>query len=53
MIPDEKQALELHRKYGSSERIVKHCQTVNGVAVTLADLAGRALGTAAYAPGAR
>jgi uncharacterized protein (TIGR00295 family) len=26
MIPDEMQALALHKKYGSSERVVKHCQ---------------------------
>lgn len=37
MIPDEKQALELHKKYGSNDRIVEHCQTVTKVAVTLID----------------
>jgi uncharacterized protein (TIGR00295 family) len=26
LIPDEKHALALHKKYGSNERVVKHCQ---------------------------
>lgn len=34
MIPSEEQALALHRKYGSNERIVNHCRTV-------ADVSGR------------
>lgn len=37
MIPDEKQALELHKKYGSNDRIVEHCRTVTRVAVMLTD----------------
>ena len=37
MIPSEGEALALHRKYGSSERIVKHCQTVAMVATLLAE----------------
>ena len=37
MIPDERQALSLHEKYGSGERIVKHCQTVTRVSVILTD----------------
>ncbi len=35
MIPDEKAALRLHEKYGSDDRIVKHCQTVAKVALLL------------------
>lgn len=37
MIPSEGDALALHRKYGSSERIVRHCQTVVKVAKILTD----------------
>jgi uncharacterized protein (TIGR00295 family) len=37
VIPDERQALSLHEKYGSGERIVKHCQTVTRVSVILSD----------------
>ena len=37
MIPSEGEALALHKKYGSDERIVKHCQTVAAVAKALAD----------------
>jgi uncharacterized protein (TIGR00295 family) len=37
VIPDERQALSLHEKYGSSERIVKHCQTVTRVSAILGD----------------
>ena len=36
MIPSEGEALALHRKYGSNDRIVKHCQTVAMVATILA-----------------
>jgi uncharacterized protein (TIGR00295 family) len=37
VIPDERQALSLHEKYGSGERIVKHCQTVTRVSVIISD----------------
>lgn len=37
MIPSEGEAVALHRKYGSSERIVRHCETVTLVAKALAD----------------
>ena len=37
MIPDEEQALKLHTKYGSNERIVKHCKTVAKVATLIAE----------------
>ena len=37
MIPSEKEALALHSKYGSGERIVRHCQTVARVAGILAE----------------
>lgn len=37
MIPDEGQAMALHRKYGSSERIVSHCRAVTRVSETLTD----------------
>jgi uncharacterized protein (TIGR00295 family) len=37
VIPDERQALSLHERYGSSERIVKHCQTVARVSLILSD----------------
>ncbi len=37
MIPDERQALALHAKYGSSERIVEHCRTVARVSMVLSD----------------
>jgi uncharacterized protein (TIGR00295 family) len=37
VIPSEGDALALHKKYGSSERIVRHCQTVARVAKILAD----------------
>jgi uncharacterized protein (TIGR00295 family) len=36
VIPDENAALLLHKKYGSDDRIVKHCQTVASVARLLA-----------------
>ena len=36
MIPDEQEALSLHRKYGSSPRIVTHCETVAKVSLRLA-----------------
>jgi uncharacterized protein (TIGR00295 family) len=35
VIPDEEESLRLHAKYGSNDRIVKHCQTVTGVASLL------------------
>ena len=35
MIPDEKEALLLHEKYGSDARIVEHCKTVASVASVL------------------
>jgi len=37
VIPSEGEAVALHRKYGSNERIIKHCQTVAMVAMILAD----------------
>ena len=37
MIPSEGEALALHGKYGSDERIVRHCRTVAMVAGFLAD----------------
>jgi len=37
VIPSEGEAVALHRKYGSNERVVKHCQTVATVAKILAD----------------
>ena len=37
MIPSEGEALALHEKYGSNERIVAHCKTVARVAVAIAD----------------
>ncbi len=36
MIPDERAALELHKKHGSNEKIVKHCETVAKVGKILA-----------------
>lgn len=37
MIPDERQALSLHEKYGSNEQIVEHCKTVARISVVLSD----------------
>jgi uncharacterized protein (TIGR00295 family) len=37
VIPDKRQSLALHQKYGSTERIVKHCQTVTRVSAVLGD----------------
>lgn len=37
MIPSEKEALALHRKYGSNDIIIKHCETVAKVAKVLAE----------------
>ncbi|MDG7016038.1 MAG: HDIG domain-containing protein [Nitrososphaerota archaeon] len=37
MIPSEGDALALHKKYGSSDRIITHCQTVAKVAVILTE----------------
>jgi uncharacterized protein (TIGR00295 family) len=37
VIPSEGEAVALHRKYGSKERIVRHCETVAKVAKILAD----------------
>jgi len=36
VIPSEGEAVALHRKYGSDERIVRHCKTVASVARLLA-----------------
>jgi len=36
VIPDEGQALELHRKFGSNEVLLEHCRTVAAVANILA-----------------
>ena len=55
MIPSEKEALALHRKYGSDERIVRHCETVTGVAKVLAEglrLRGQGLDVRAVIAGA-
>ena len=37
MIPSDVESLALHRKYGSSDRIVSHCKTVTRVAEILAE----------------
>lgn len=37
MIPSEGDAVALHRKYGSSQIIIEHCQTVTKVAKVLAE----------------
>ena len=37
MIPSELEAVALHRKYGSSERVVRHCEAVARVARILAE----------------
>lgn len=37
MIPSEREALALHKKYGANEKIVAHCKTVAWVAATIAD----------------
>ncbi|HMD78377.1 MAG TPA: HDIG domain-containing protein [Nitrososphaerales archaeon] len=37
MIPSEEEAVALHRKHGSSDRIIEHCKTVTKVAKILAD----------------
>ncbi len=37
MIPSEGEALALHRKYGSNEHVVKHCEVVAKVARALAE----------------
>jgi len=37
VIPDEAAALRLHEKYGSDERIVRHCQAVTKVALLLTE----------------
>lgn len=37
MIPSEGEAVALHRKHGSSERIIQHCVTVTAVAKVLAE----------------
>jgi uncharacterized protein (TIGR00295 family) len=39
MIPDERQALALHEKYGSNERVVSHCQGCSRLSKTLAEAA--------------
>jgi uncharacterized protein (TIGR00295 family) len=36
VIPSEGEAVALHRKYGSDERIIRHCETVADVARVLA-----------------
>jgi uncharacterized protein (TIGR00295 family) len=35
VIPSEEEAIALHRKYGSSEIIIRHCETVSRVAEAL------------------
>jgi uncharacterized protein (TIGR00295 family) len=37
VIPSEGEAVALHRKYGSNEKIVRHCETVTRVAKILAE----------------
>ena len=37
MIPSEEEAIALHSKHGSSEKIIEHCETVTKVAKILAD----------------
>jgi len=37
VIPSEEEAIALHRKYGSSDKIIEHCMTVARVAKILAD----------------
>ncbi len=37
MIPDERQALSLHEKYGSNEQIVVHCKTVARASMALSE----------------
>jgi uncharacterized protein (TIGR00295 family) len=37
VIPSEGEALALHKKYGSNDRVVRHCQTVAMVAELLAE----------------
>jgi len=37
VIPSEGEAVSLHRKYGSNERIIEHCETVAKVAKVLAE----------------
>jgi uncharacterized protein (TIGR00295 family) len=37
VIPDEQQALSLHRKYGSGPQIVAHCETVAKVSLKLVE----------------
>jgi uncharacterized protein (TIGR00295 family) len=39
MIPDAQQALALHKKYGSNERIVAHCQACARISKLLSDSA--------------
>lgn len=55
MIPSEGEALALHRKYGSNDKIVRHCETVTRVAKILADefqRRGRAVDVRAVVAGA-
>jgi uncharacterized protein (TIGR00295 family) len=37
VIPDERQVLSLHEKYGSSERVVAHCKTVAKASMIMSD----------------
>jgi uncharacterized protein (TIGR00295 family) len=37
VIPDERQALSLHEKYGSNEQIVEHCKTVARASMVLSE----------------
>ena len=55
MIPSEKEALALHRKYGSNDIMIKHCLKVAEVASLLAEglrLAGHTLDAEAVDAGA-
>jgi len=55
VIPSEGEALALHKKYGSNERIVSHCRTVAKVASLLADefrMQGKAADARVVAAGA-
>jgi uncharacterized protein len=53
--PSEEEALRIHRKYGSSDRIIAHCRTVAKVAEALAEgirRQGKAVDVEAVAAGA-
>jgi uncharacterized protein (TIGR00295 family) len=39
LIPDEERAMALHKKYGSNERIVRHCKACARISLSLAERA--------------